>query len=71
MEQIKNKVVVYIDGFNLYFGMVEAGFNNCKWLNIEKLVQSYLTPNQHLVAIKFLQVVYRTTHKSKNVNLLI
>ena len=53
MEQVKNRVVVYIDDFNLYFGMVEAGFNNCKWLNIEKLVQSYLTANQQLVAIKF------------------
>lgn len=53
MEQIKNRVIVYIDGFNLYFGMLEAGFVNCKWLNIEKLVQGYLTTNQQLVAIKF------------------
>jgi uncharacterized LabA/DUF88 family protein len=53
MEQTNNKVVAYIDGFNLYFGMVEAGLENCKWLNIEKLVKSYLTTNQDLVAIKF------------------
>jgi uncharacterized LabA/DUF88 family protein len=53
MKQEKNRVVVYIDGFNLYFGMLESGFNNCKWLNIEKLVKSYLTSNQHLVCIKF------------------
>jgi uncharacterized LabA/DUF88 family protein len=53
MEQNKNRVVVYIDGFNLYFGMMDAGFNHCKWLNIEKLVRSYLTANQELVEIKY------------------
>lgn len=53
MEQKKNRVSVYIDGFNLYFGMVEAGFDNCKWLNVEKLIRSYLTANQELQEIKF------------------
>lgn len=53
MEQKKNRVIVYIDGFNLYFGMMDAGFNHCKWLNIEKLVWSYLTANQELIEIKY------------------
>ena len=52
MEQKKNRVVVYIDGFNLYFGK-DAGFNRCKWLNVEKLVRSYLTANQELIEIKY------------------
>ena len=46
MVRNKNRVVVYIDGFNLYFGMMDAGFRACKWLNVEKLVRSYLTSNQ-------------------------
>jgi len=53
MELKKNRVTVYIDGFNLYFGMMDAGFNHCKWLNVEKLVKSYLTANQILVEIKY------------------
>lgn len=53
MEQKKNRVIVYIDGFNLYFGMKDAGFNRCKWLNVEKLVRSYLTANQELIEIKY------------------
>ena len=48
-----NRVIVYVDGFNLYFGMKDAGFNHCKWLNIYKLINSYLTPNQQLMAIKY------------------
>ena len=26
----KERVQVYVDGFNLYFGMLEAGFDYCK-----------------------------------------
>jgi uncharacterized LabA/DUF88 family protein len=50
---LKNRVIVYVDGFNLYFGMVAAGIENSKWLNIKSLIDSYLTPNQELIEIKY------------------
>jgi uncharacterized LabA/DUF88 family protein len=53
MEEKKEKVVVYIDGFNLYFGMKEAGLGDCRWLDINKLVLSLLKPNQILIKIKY------------------
>lgn len=49
----KEKVVAYIDGFNLYFGIVEAGFNHCKWLDLKMLVQNLLKPYQELVEVKY------------------
>lgn len=49
----KERISVYVDGFNLYFGIIEAGFGNCKWLNIDKLVNSLLKPNQELIEIKY------------------
>jgi uncharacterized LabA/DUF88 family protein len=49
----KERVIAYIDGFNLYFGIKEAGFANCKWLNLKKLVSDLLTPNQQLVEVKY------------------
>lgn len=52
-EQKKERVIAYIDGFNLYFGMREAGFDNCRWLNIKKLVSSLLKPHQSLVDLKY------------------
>lgn len=48
-----NRVIVYVDGFNLYFGMLDAGFHGCKWLNIHQLVSSSLSANQSLVDIKY------------------
>ncbi len=53
MEQKKERVIVYVDGFNLYFGMKDAEFLNCKWLNIEKSVLNYLKYSQELVEIKY------------------
>jgi uncharacterized LabA/DUF88 family protein len=49
----KERVIVYVDGFNLYFGLLEAGFNNCKWLNINKLAANLLQINQELIEIKY------------------
>jgi uncharacterized LabA/DUF88 family protein len=49
----KERVIVYIDGFNMYFGILEAGFLNCKWLNIRKLVSNLLKSNQELIEIKY------------------
>jgi len=48
----KERVCVYIDGFNLYFGIVEAGYNY-KWLNLKKLGEGLLKPNQELLEIKY------------------
>lgn len=54
-EQVnqKERVVAYIDGFNLYFGMREAGFDKCRWLDVVKLINSLLEPNQELIKVKY------------------
>jgi uncharacterized LabA/DUF88 family protein len=49
----KERVIVYIDGFNLYFGLLEAGFQYCKWLNIRALVENIKQPNQEIIEIKY------------------
>ena len=53
VDKNKERVIVYVDGFNLYFGMVEAGLDNCKWLNLLSLVQDLLKYNQVLVDVKY------------------
>lgn len=37
------RVVVYVDGFNLYFGLMEAGLKKCRWLDIYALAKNILT----------------------------
>jgi len=47
------RTIVYVDGFNLYFGMMEAGFQDCKWLSIQKLVSNLKRPEQSILDIKY------------------
>lgn len=49
----KERIIAYIDGFNLYFGLIESGLDYCKWLDINKLVHRLLKPNQELIEIKY------------------
>lgn len=53
IEQKKERVLVYVDGFNLYFGMLEAGYDQCKWLNLRLLANNLLKPTQELVGVKY------------------
>ncbi|MEA1986399.1 MAG: NYN domain-containing protein [Candidatus Marinimicrobia bacterium] len=49
----KIRVVAYVDGFNLYFGMRAANFDKYKWLNIKLLIKNLLHSNQELKEIKY------------------
>lgn len=48
-----NRVISYIDGFNLYFGLREKGWHRFYWLNVQLLVQNLLKFNQELVMTKY------------------
>ena len=47
------KVMVYIDGFNLYYGIRSTGKTILKWLDIEKLAHSFLMDGSQLEQIKY------------------
>ena len=52
----KERVIAYVDGFNLYFGLIEAGLDYCKWLDLNKLANRLLKPNQELVELKYFTI---------------
>lgn len=43
------RIIAYIDGFNLYFGLKSKGWKKYYWLNLMGLVRSLLKPGQTLV----------------------
>ena len=49
----KQRVIAYIDAFNLYFGLRESGLRRCYWLNLKALAESLLRSEQELVATKY------------------
>lgn len=50
---MKKRIMVYIDGFNLYYGIKSMGWNHCFWLNIEKLITNYLPDDLDLIQIRY------------------
>jgi uncharacterized LabA/DUF88 family protein len=49
----KERVIAYIDGYNLYFGLVESGYRRYLWLDVHLLIKNLLKPGQELVAVYF------------------
>lgn len=47
------RTIVYIDGFNLYFGLREKNWRRYYWLDLETLAQSFLKPGQSLESVKY------------------
>jgi uncharacterized LabA/DUF88 family protein len=47
------KVIVYIDGFNLYFGLRSKGWKRYYWLNLQKLAINLLKDDQSLIITKY------------------
>ena len=47
------RVIVYIDGFNLYFGLKTKGWRRYYWLNLQKLALNLLKDNQKLISTKY------------------
>ena len=50
----KKKVIVYVDGFNFYYGLKkEPKWRKYYWLDIVALFEKFMKPNQELVAVKY------------------
>lgn len=47
------RTVCYVDGFNLYHGLREAGLRHCYWLNIRKMAAALLKPPYVLKHTKY------------------
>ena len=47
------RVVAYVDGFNLYWGMKSRYGRKYLWLDLEALTRRMLKPAQHLAAVRY------------------
>lgn len=45
--------MVYVDGFNLYYGLKDSGWKRFYWLNVQLLARNLLKPPQHLLHVKY------------------
>ena len=47
------RVIAYIDGFNLYFGLKQARFKRYYWLDVAALARALLKPGQQLLTTNY------------------
>lgn len=47
------RVVAYIDGFNLYYGLREKGWRKYYWLDVQALVRRLLLGSESLIRTKY------------------
>ena len=56
---LQKRVIVYIDGFNLYYGLKSKNWQQYYWLDLQCFAENLLLSNQELV-----KICYFTTHIS-------
>jgi uncharacterized LabA/DUF88 family protein len=49
----KKKVIVYVDGFNFYYGLKSLNWKACYWLDFVGFFSSFLKPYQELVEVNY------------------
>jgi uncharacterized LabA/DUF88 family protein len=47
------RVITYIDGFNMYYGLKSQGWDRFLWLDVQALSKNLLKPDQTLVHTKY------------------
>ena len=51
------KIICYIDGYNLYYGMRSKYGKKYIWLNVQALVENFLKPNMKLIEVKYFTAI--------------
>lgn len=67
MAKSKLRTIVYIDGFNFYYGQLKDSHH--KWLNLTKLFKTVLGEENELVKIKYFTARVQPTERDPQVNI--
>ena len=49
----RDRVMVYVDGMNLYYGILATGVLRYLWVDVQALARSLLRPDQVLVGVRY------------------
>ena len=61
----KQKVIVYVDGFNFYYGLKgDPKWKRYYWLDIVKFFEKFMKPDQELIKVKYFSA--RPDNQEKN-----
>lgn len=62
--EAKQSVIVYIDGFNLYYGLhAKPQWKRYYWLDFVRLFDQFMSSNQELIAVKYFSALVSDMEK--------
>ena len=61
----KQRVIVYIDGYNLYYGQRAAFGSKYKWLDLQAFSERFLQSGVELVIVKYFTAITKSTSGAK------
>lgn len=65
----KQKVIVYVDGFNFYYGLKkDHRWRRYYWLDVIKFFEKFIKPDQELVCVKYFSARPNNTDKALRQN---
>ena len=64
MEDKKQKVIVYVDGFNFYYGLKSKNWRKYYWLDMVKFAEKLLRPHQQLIEVCYFSAKSTDNQKS-------
>ena len=47
------RIIAYVDGFNLYYGLRSKGWRGLYWLDVHRLAENLLKPGQRLLGVHY------------------
>jgi uncharacterized LabA/DUF88 family protein len=53
ISKFMQRIITYVDGFNLYFGLKEKSWKRYYWLNLVELSRKFLKSGQELKSVKY------------------
>ena len=53
MANATQRVAVYVDGFNLFYGLRSKGWRRYYWLDVHRLAENLLRPGQSLAGVRY------------------
>lgn len=69
---MSDRVIVYIDGFNLYFAMKDLNWQKYYWLDLHRLAMRLIKKDQNLINVKYftsrLSTISSSSEKAKRQN---
>ena len=57
MPDNKQRVIIYVDGFNFYFGLKNKKWRKYYWLDLVKFFSQFMRPHQELVEVNYFSAV--------------